>query len=211
MRGKKEEEGQPPKLTGQQSTGHHEGASQAVRLQEESRGYDRRHEDLVAAFREFVHERQEHFRRAGAPVDTPEGFIREKLETETRTWGLRWEDHKSQFWVPILTAWDALTYHRHRTGSEHEQEAGYQLWQHFQETHQPAVQLFHPVQIRVIDALTEAIGIKHQRGQTAIPIPERIRTITDYNAWLLSDEYHDLRRQAGWRPREQPGTRQRVF
>src|SRR5512135_1763766 len=85
----------------------------------------------------------------------------------------------------------------------------YQLWQHFQETHQPAIQLFHPVQIRVIDALTEAVGITHQRGHTAIPIPERIRTITDYNAWLLSDEYHDLRRQAGWRPREQPGTRQR--
>jgi hypothetical protein len=46
--------------------------------------------------------------------------------------------------------------------------------------------LTHPMQVRVLDALAEAGGVPHQRGQTEIEIPEKLR---NYNQYLMSPEY----------------------
>jgi hypothetical protein len=40
--------------------------------------------------------------------------------------------------------------------------------------------------VRVLDALTEAAGVPHQRGQTEVEIPEKVRK---YNQYLMSPEY----------------------
>jgi hypothetical protein len=37
------------------------------------------------------------------------------------------------------------------------------------------VKLTHPLQVRLLDALTEAVGIPHQRGQTVIEIPKNLK------------------------------------
>jgi hypothetical protein len=47
--------------------------------------------------------------------------------------------------------------------------------------------------VRALDAMTEAVGIPHQRGKTDIEIPEKLR---NYNKYLLSDEYRQRVEQA---------------
>jgi hypothetical protein len=42
------------------------------------------------------------------------------------------------------------------------------------------------MQVRVLDALVEAANVPHQRGQTEIEIPEKLR---NYNRYLMSPEY----------------------
>jgi len=42
------------------------------------------------------------------------------------------------------------------------------------------------MQVRVLDALTEAAGVPHQRGKSEVEIPEKLR---NYNQYLMSPEY----------------------
>jgi hypothetical protein len=42
--------------------------------------------------------------------------------------------------------------------------------------------------VKVIDALTEACGIPHKRGQGEIAIPEKLK---DYDTWTESEEYRE--------------------
>jgi hypothetical protein len=60
-------------------------------------------------------------------------------------------------------------------------------------TREPTIKLTHPMQVRVLDALTEAAGVSHQRGQTEIVIPEKVR---NYNQYLMSPEYQARLTQA---------------
>jgi hypothetical protein len=79
------------------------------------------------------------------------------------------------FFSPLGFAWEALTYDRYEPGSFGEYLAGSRLHFEYQYSHEPAIKLSHPLQVRVIDALTEAVGIPHERGQTEIEIPEKLR------------------------------------
>jgi hypothetical protein len=53
-------------------------------------------------------------------------------------------------------------------------------------TGEPKIKLTHPTEVRVLDAPTEAAGVPHQRGQTEIEIPEKLR---NYNRYLMLPEY----------------------
>jgi hypothetical protein len=61
----------------------------------------------------------------------------------------------------------------------------------------PTIKL-NPVQVQIIDALTEAVGIPHKKGQAEIEIPEKLRSETK---WLLSEEYQERLLQATARAR----------
>jgi hypothetical protein len=52
--------------------------------------------------------------------------------------------------------------------------AGLQLSGHYQRTRESIIKLSDP-QVRLLDALTEAVGIPHQRGQTVIEIPKNLK------------------------------------
>ena len=62
----------------------------------------------------------------------------------------------------------------------------YVLQAYSRATGEPKIKLTHPMQVRVLDALTEAAGVPHQRGQTDVEIPEKLR---NYNQYLMSPEY----------------------
>jgi hypothetical protein len=59
---------------------------------------------------------------------------------------------------------------------------------YYQATHEPVIKLSDPVQIKTIGALTEAVGLPHERGQSVIKIPEKLKS---YNKLILSKEYQE--------------------
>jgi hypothetical protein len=67
--------------------------------------------------------------------------------------------------------------------------AGVSLWDYHRQSHKPSIKLTHPTQVQIIDALTEAVGIPHEKGKSEIPIPEKLR---DYIGWSMSKEYREL-------------------
>jgi hypothetical protein len=129
------------------------------------------HEQLVKEFRNYIQERDQLFRVHGVH-SSPEVIIRAKLYEEIMKFG----PHTS-FWFPVRNAWDALAYDRYEPGSFDERQAGGTLEYYYRSTNEPAIKLFDP-QIRIIDALTEAVSIPRERGQAEIEIPEKLRNYT---------------------------------
>jgi hypothetical protein len=145
------------------------------------------HEHLVKNIRNFIHREQQARIRNGDEASL-EGIVRNELDSLQEVKSDPEEEKiASQVWFPIRNAWDALTYDRYQPGSFYEVQAGWRLSDHFQSTHEPIIRLSN-LQIRIIDALTEAVGIPHQRGQTDIEIPEKLR---DYDKWKSSTEYKE--------------------
>lgn len=142
------------------------------------------HEDLVDEFQRFIREEEKHSSATLSPAE----IVRLRLEQ-----GWRWHSgnnnplvrERRDFFFTLANAWDALAYDRYKPGSLWEHFAGAGLEALFVEEHVSAIKLSHS-QIRIIDALTEATGIKHKRGQAEIPIPEKLKNYSEYQ---LSPEY----------------------
>lgn len=143
------------------------------------------HEDLVQRFRDFIRVSEQEYRETLSPAE----IVRSRLEQ-----GWRWHSGKERrdFFFTLANAWDALAYDRYKPGSLGEYFAGAGLEALFVEEHVSAIKLSH-AQIRVIDALTEAVGIRHQRGRAEIPIPEKLK---NYSEYLLSPEYQARKAKA---------------
>jgi hypothetical protein len=77
---------------------------------------------------------------------------------------------------------------KYETGSREEGLAGSLLQSYYGETKEPTIKLTNPKQVLLLDAMAEAAGLPHQRGQTEITIPEKLR---NYNKYLLSSEYEE--------------------
>jgi hypothetical protein len=97
-------------------------------------------------------------------------------------------EQEGEFFSTLRYAWDTLVYDRYKTGSHTEQLAGSTLWGYYQATQEPTIKLFDPVQVRMMDAMTEAVGIPHEKGQAEFEIPEKLR---HWNKWVSSKEYLD--------------------
>jgi hypothetical protein len=143
------------------------------------------HEHLVSDIRKFITQEQ-WARREKRKEAYPEGIIRDELSSLQSVKAGQGEERSiSPVWYPLRNAWDALTYDRYQSGSFHERLAGRCLSEYFQCTHEPVIRL-SDTQVRILDALTEAVGIQHQRGQAEIEIPEKLR---NYDQWISSEEY----------------------
>ena len=88
----------------------------------------------------------------------------------------------------LRSAWDALAYDQYETGSKEEGLAGSVLQAYYSATREPAIKLTDPKQVLLLGAMAEAAGIPHQRGQTEITIPEKLR---NYNQYMMSPEYEE--------------------
>ena len=148
------------------------------------------HEQLVATFRSLIREHQETYARLHAfgenphepDVLSPETAVRGVLDYYAGSTNTELGDHL----FTVRTAWDALAYERYEPGSREEGLAGSILQAYYGATREPTIKLTHPMQGRVLDAFAEAAGIPHQRGQTEVEIPEKLR---NYNRYLMSPEY----------------------
>jgi hypothetical protein len=151
----------------------------------------RSHEQLVKAFRDLIKQNAEVYADIRSPhereVLPAEAIVRTQLDwySAPNTGG------ETAF--TLRSAWDALAYDRYEAGSREEGLAGSLLQAYYGATHEPTIKLTDPGQVRALDAMTEAVGIPHQRGKTDIEIPEKLR---NYNKYLLSDEYRQRVEQA---------------
>jgi hypothetical protein len=148
------------------------------------------HEKLVESFRGLIKEHQATYAALHSIGENP--HEPEALSPETAVRGvLDWyagtaNREMGEMFFTVRSAWDALSYDRYEPGSREEGLAGSVLQAYYGATREPTIKLTHPMQVRVLDALTEAAGVPHQRGQTEIQIPEKLR---NYNQYLMSPEY----------------------
>jgi hypothetical protein len=153
--------------------------------------YDRPHDELVGAFREYLASQRKKYGRH-ADLFPPENIIHATLWREQAG-----GDQRREFFQPLTYAWDAIAFECYEPGSSPENRAADLL--HFYE--EPTVQLPDPLQVRILDALAEAAGIPHEKGQAVIPIPEKLLG-RNYTNWLLSPERERAVAQARAKRRE---------
>jgi hypothetical protein len=151
------------------------------------------HERLVKSFQTLIRDQQQLYTAIRSPEERevlpPEAIVRQQLDWNSHTP----DKEKGESLFTLRTAWDALAYDRYEIGSKEEGLAGSVLQATYAATHEPTIKLSDPRQVRLLDALTEAAGIPHQRGKTDIEIPEKLR---NYNKYLMSEEYQHKWTQA---------------
>ena len=148
------------------------------------------HEQMVTSFRSLIREQQaihaDLYAISGDPHE------RETLSPETAVRGvLDWyagsaNQELGEHLFTVRNAWDALNYDKYEPGTRAEGLAGSILQAYASATREPTIKLTHPMEVRLLDALTEAAGVQHQRGQTEVEIPEKLR---NYKRYLMSPEY----------------------
>ena len=158
------------------------------------------HEQRVKVAQGYIKQRQ----HLHAGAYSPEEIIRSGLDLESRS---RHSDdekidkEKRDSFHQLGYAWDALAYDHYEPGSSSDHFALTNLSSYYQHScvtgEKPTIKL-NPVQVQIIDALTEAVGIPHKKGQAEIEIPEKLRSETK---WLLSEEYHERLVKAAARAR----------
>jgi hypothetical protein len=158
-------------------------------MQERQSSGERTHKNLVEAFRRAIQQQEQVLRGAL----TPERIVRGQLDREGRSSN----KEKAEFFFHLLCAWDALAFDRYEVDAGLTGSAGYSLYSYFHEERRhgrdPTIKLSDPLQVKILDALTEAVDIPHQKGQAAIEIPEKLR---DYPTYVMSEEYQQRWEQA---------------
>ena len=165
-----------------------------ITKQENRNPRDNERERLAQMFRDYVQRRYEissavfeKLEKLGSPV-TPEGIIRSEIKLQIAKGG-----RQTDFWFPVLRAWDTIAYDRYTPGSSDEMAAGSNLSKARIYGKTPTVKFTYPEQILTLDALAEAFNIPHEPGRSEITIPEYLR---NYKQWSLTQEYKDRVAQA---------------
>jgi hypothetical protein len=136
------------------------------------------HEKLVDNFRLLIQEHQHTHgkmyaskeKEGEAELLTPERAVRGVLDWYSGSANTQLADHM----FTVRSAWDALSYDRYEPGSREEGLAGSVLQAYYSATREPKIKLTNPMEVRVLDALTEAAGVPHQRGQAAFNFSDQV-------------------------------------
>jgi hypothetical protein len=179
------ERGQTNAYSSEQGGTNKESADSAPRLS---------HEQLVKGFRDYIQQEQQkcaEFHDMGILTPhSPEAIIRSRLVFEWQTGRTSKEKEvraKREFAYHLELAWNVLAYYRYDPGSVDERDAGSKLQLYYYRTREQVIKLTEP-QISIIDALAEAVGIPHERGQAEIVIPEKLKY---YSKYQLTKEYQE--------------------
>jgi hypothetical protein len=160
------------------------------------------HEELVRELRDYLRQREQELVAAGITPQMrgyylPEELIHRELARHMDKYTAPYDEQRVVVFGTLLNAWNALAYERYVPGSAIESTVGNSL-EVASLGGETTIKLTDPVQVRIIDALTEIAGIPHQRGQSDIEIPDKLR---HYHTYALSQEYKDRVAQANV-PRE---------
>jgi hypothetical protein len=152
-----------------------------IKQKQDERGwYERQHKKLVKKLQDYVEKQEKVF----GEYLTREEIIRMYLNFEEESG----DERIKAFFAPLRRAWDVLAYERYEPGSSEEHQSGILLSRLHRYYRESTIRLSDPLQVKVIDALTEVCAIPHVRGQAEIEIPEKLR---DYDRWILSTEYQE--------------------
>jgi hypothetical protein len=126
---------------------------------------------LVKAFRGFIKQREQESQLRLSPEEriSLELFRQTNACSEKKDREISKE--RDQFFSRLKVAWDSLIYDRIQAERPGEWSINV-YWGHTDDLE--TVKLTHPLQVRILDALTEAVGIPHQRGQAVIEIPKNL-------------------------------------
>jgi hypothetical protein len=163
--------------------------------QGEEQGWaNRPHEDLVRAFRGLIWKGRQEILQEGRKTTafTPAIMINNAIRDQT---SLHMspdpsDKQRAAFFRPIQDAWYAIAYEHFRweeTGepaieqqfAEDDLSVRYQSAQVLREP-RPEIIKLDPQQVKILDALAEAADIPHQRGQSELEIPEKLRYYRRY-------------------------------
>jgi hypothetical protein len=155
---------------------------------------DRSHEELVRTFQTLIQQGERQFGTGWSQEELVHFILRTEQFSRSPS------GKEAQAFYTLRSAWDALAYERYTPGSRAETQGGFWVFLLYRRTQEPTIKL-SPEQTQIIDALTEAVGIPHQRGQADIEIPEKLR---NYEKWTSSVEYRQRREQAQAKPGKPP-------
>jgi hypothetical protein len=122
-------------------------------------------------------------------------LIREELNRQSDEYSLannsdQKGEIRTRFYSPLYQAWNVITYEHEESGEMH--FAAHSLARFYKTAvarKQPRpeiIQFSDPLQLKILDALADAVGIPYRKGQTEIEIPEKLR---DFKKWQQSGEY----------------------
>lgn len=97
---------------------------------------------------------------------------------------------KQLFFKPILYAWNAIAFDRYEPDSNAFRSACHILTGNYGRIASP-ITLSDPLQVKIIDALTDIAGIPHRKGQAEIEIPEKLRQLRKVGEWIHPHEYNE--------------------
>jgi hypothetical protein len=162
--------------------------------QEQQSWQDRPHAELVSAFRGLIQKEQQALGDR-ARFFSPTEIIRNAFSEQVQYIfsNDKADKQRGAYFGQILDAWDVIT-HDQYDKNEHSMVKHFAAlnldtkYNRAKSRHTPRpeiIMLEDPLQIRIIDAAAEAVGIPHQRGQTAFAIPQQL---WDYEAQLANEE-----------------------
>jgi hypothetical protein len=169
---------------------------------QEQRGWhDRPHAELVSAFRGLI---QKEHQALGdrARFFPPRKIIRDAFSKQVQYIFSddKGDKQRGAYFAEILDTWDAITYEHYDADEDlmvkHfaalNLDTKYNRAKAHNAPHPEIMTLDDPLQVRIIDAAAEAVGIPHKRGQTAFEIPEKL---WDYRAQVHRTNEERRRRE----------------
>lgn len=135
-------------------------------LQEQFAPHHKTHDELVAAFRAHVNAKQQAYRKGVRQDISPEEILGIELYHQRHEAPLN--SAQEAFFEPLVYAWEILIYDRLPRVSQY--AANNLIAEAYHKHHTLKL---NDTQVRMLDAMAEAVGISHPRGQSEIPVPER--------------------------------------
>lgn len=149
------------------------------------------HYQLVTRFEGFIAQQQETNRRLRLSTDPPH-IILQWLDFETTQthgdWETTWKAH--ELWTPIKLAWQVVAYDRFAPTDR--ESANHDLWSRYRGGYiKPEISLTR-YQASILDAMSHAAGIRRTHGQTTMPVPQHMRTVSKDHEQLHDDMMHEF-------------------
>jgi hypothetical protein len=178
-------------------------ASPLVSPMEERQSWsDAPYEQLVQGFRNLINQAiQGEIRQTGRRYATafPAKIIKGELGLQQSRNLTEWDRQKADFYAKIYDAWDVVAFEHfpdwaHEGSAWEQREGDLPMTQQFAAENmsrvyqralamgvpRPELIKLDPQQVKILDALAEAVGILHQRGQAEIEIPENLKYYRRY-------------------------------
>lgn len=173
-------------------------------LREQQGSGERSHAELVAAFQNAIRQEQQalgDLAKYHSPVKIVDAAFSKQVQyifSDNKE-----DKQRGEFFSKILHAWEVIAFEYFGKGSVNSGDldrhyagldlcAQYQRAKALNKPHPEIITLTDPLQVRMIDAAAEAVGIPHQRGQISFEIPQKH---WDYEARL--HQANEERRRRG--------------
>jgi hypothetical protein len=148
-----------------------DGQSQPVRFPpdiwgEQREWLDQPHEELVSAVRTYIQDWEQNYGTEFTPA--------ELIARHLRLSGQPRDETIEALCSPVELTWDALAFDYYREGA-YDSVRAREVLSDLRGANVEFIKLSDPLQIKVIEVLTEAMSIPYEKGQSEIKLPEIVQ------------------------------------